>query len=125
MDRNIVCLGPGHRRAPGLAVAALGELSPALLLALCVLNSLGDSPSLSVLKILTALLGDIMIFLTRDILISCLLLLATVLDRLLGALMRAHRLVNSLLHVPSPGIAFSALGSTLGKEEVSLICSAA
>ena len=99
MDRNIVCLGPGHRRAPGLAVAALGELSPALLLALCVLNSLGDSPSLSVLKILTALLGDIMIFLTRDILISCLLLLATVLDRLLGALMRAHRLVNSLLHV--------------------------
>ena len=77
MDRNIVCLGPGHRRAPGLAVAALGELSPALLLALCVLNSLGDSPSLSVLKILTALLGDIMIFLTRDILISCLLLLAT------------------------------------------------
>ena len=83
MDRNIVCLGPGHRRAPGLAVAALGELSPALLLALCVLNSLGDSPSLPVLRILTALLGDIMIFLTRDILISCLLLLATVLDRFL------------------------------------------
>ena len=63
------------------------------------LNWLGDSPALHVLNILTALLGDIVTFLTGDFLISGLLLLATILDRLLGALLRGHSLVNSLLHV--------------------------
>ena len=63
------------------------------------LDRLGDSPALPILNILTTLLGDIVTFLTRDILVSCLLLLATVLDRLLGALLRAHRLIHSLLHV--------------------------
>jgi len=81
------------------SVTALGVLSPALLLVVSLLDRFGDSPALPILNILTALLGDIVTFLTRDILISCLLLLATVLDRLLGALLRAHRLVDSLLHV--------------------------
>ena len=63
------------------------------------LDRLGNSPALSILNIMTTLLGDIVTFLTGDIFISCLLLLATVLDRLLGALLGAHRLVDSLLHV--------------------------
>ena len=65
------------------------------------LNRLGDSPALPVLNIATTLLSDISTFLTSDVLVSCLLHLAAILYWLLGALLGGHRLVNSLLDIPT------------------------
>ena len=65
------------------------------------LNRLGHSPALPILDILTTLLRDIVTFLTGDLLVSCLLLLTAILNWLLGALLGAHRFIDSFLNVPT------------------------
>ena len=54
------------------------------------LNRLSDGLALPVLNVLAALLSDIATFLTSDVLVSCLLHLAAILNRLLGALLGGH-----------------------------------
>merc|ERR1711942_52764 len=109
LDILAVCLGDivallvvlSSAFLPGVihSAAALRILGPALLLVISLLDRLGDSPALLVLNITTTLFSDIVTFLTGDLLVSCLLLLVTILDRLLGALLGGHRLVDSLLDI--------------------------
>jgi len=97
----LLVLSPAFLSGVIHSAAALRVLGPALLLVVSLLNRLGDGAALPVLNIATTLLSDIVTFLTSDVLVSCLLLLVTILDWLLSALLGGHRLPNSLLDVPT------------------------